>query len=459
MIMSTRNTNILAHPDEPEIVTFEPNMARTNFDTNMSIIVKNHFAFIQNRTIVVSVAGNNCVNPKTYKNNTINCTVHRLTNPEKTNGPVIVEYRFSEPPALESPIIIRSVKHFEFNVPAKINHNFTKCISTTKGGIINMTGEFLNYTKNVKVQVETNYAQIPCEIILHNSNHIDCRVGPSNNSTSGKVVIFFGNKTVLEIKNFKYIDDPAIETGQTFAGIASGGIQLMIKLKGVDFTCMRNPIMYVDYNGTRIPSKCLLYKYDVKIINCQTPNLNGRGLSSVTILPLTFQVNTQQNHNFVLNATDLIDYLLYPDPTCTDFEVNSSLITINGVFLYNDYRMDDIIIRLPNSNDTICTVFAVTKKSILCKTTTPKLVFGAKDILITIGKSLTKTIMRKPFENSSNPSQLVSALSTVSKAFAFIALMLGLLYCLKTILINSRKLSENRYKKQLRDITASLDEE
>lgn len=453
--MTTRVNNVFSYPDEPEIESFEPVLASVLNNTIMSLTVKNHSSFIKNHTMAVTVAGYNCSNPKTYTNDTIICTVQHSGNPTASSGPVIVEYKSSDPTTLEWKTI-KSKEKFDFVEPKVMQCN-PKCVSTRGATLIYITGKFLNCTRNVKVHVTIeSKMSIPCEIVSRNSTHIGCLTGSSDKPATGKLIITFNNRMVFLVKDFQYIGVPALEKGQTFAGITSGGTRLM--LLGVDFSCTRNLMMYVDCNGTTIPSQCCRIENDVKSIACQTPNLDGRCLSSATALPLTIKVDTEDTVNVVLNATDKIDYLLYPDPSYTDFEVNGTMVTVNGKFLYSDYHPDDVVVRLPNSTDG-CTVIAVTKNSIVCQTASPVSSFvAAKDILVTIGKNHTDVVQRKSLPNLDTPSQLVNVLCKGSIALAIITLLLSLLFYLRTLLMNSKRQSEKQYVKLLRDITAGMDE-
>lgn len=415
----------------------------------MSITFTNNFCLLQSSIMNVTVAGHNCINPRTNKNYTINCTVKSLMG--SISGPVIVKYKSLITSKLKT---IKSKTKFDFVIP-NIEYYYPKCVSTRYDTLMHITGHFFNYTKHVIVEIEIdNKTQIPCEIISHSSNEISCLIGASYKPKIEKLNIFFNNRQFIYEYSDKYIKDPVIENGQTFSGIESGGIPLM--LRGDDFSCIRNPKIYVDCNGTKISNECWLHNDSVKIITCQTPNLNGWSLSSMTILPLTFKVDTEENDNVVLNATDKINYLLYPDPTFMDFEINDPLITINGIFLYNDYKPEDIDIWFPNSTDK-CNVHTVTKHSIICQMASPMSNLKSKDILIKIGKNLVESIERKPLTTLSSPSKLVNVLSSISIVFAFITLILSLLFCLKTILMNSKKQSEKRYIIQFRNITAGLD--
>lgn len=453
----TSVNNVIAYPDEPEIESFEPVLAFILNTTFMSLTVKNHSSFIKNHTMVVTVAGYNCGNPKTYKNDIIICTLKQSGNPNRISGPVIVEYKSLDPATLESKTI-KSKQQFDFVEP-EVKQCNPKCVSTRGATLIHITGKFLNCTKDVKVYVTIgNKIKIPFEIVSKNSTHIGCSTGASVRAATGKLIIAFNNRMLLLINDFQYIGEPALEREQTFAGIASGGIRLM--LLGVDFSCTRNLMMYVDCNETKISSQCRRVENDAKTIACQTPNLDGRCIgSSVTALPLTIKVDTEDTDNVVLNATDKIDYLVYPDPSYTDFEVNGIMVTVNGKFLYSDYHPDDVVIRLPNSTDDECTVIAVTKKSIICQTTSPMSSFvSAKDILVVIGNNRVDIVQRRLLPSLETSSQMVSVLCKGSIALVIITLLLGLLVYLRIILMKSKNQSEKRYIQLLKNITAGMDE-
>jgi len=75
--------------------------------TTVTIIVRNHRIFVDNRTLKVTVAGTVCTNPKTSGLETITCTTSQAV--DALSGPVLVEYS-----SIERELKIESSQIFQF---------------------------------------------------------------------------------------------------------------------------------------------------------------------------------------------------------------------------------------------------------------------------------------------------------------------------------------------------------
>ncbi|KAL5245035.1 hypothetical protein ACI65C_012445 [Semiaphis heraclei] len=95
--------------DCPEInvTAVDPMSGPETGGTTVTIIVRNHWIFVESRTVKVTVAGTECVNSRTSKLGTIICTT---TKPVGTpSGPIVVEYS-----SIETVLRIESSQIFQF---------------------------------------------------------------------------------------------------------------------------------------------------------------------------------------------------------------------------------------------------------------------------------------------------------------------------------------------------------
>ncbi|XP_026813640.1 uncharacterized protein LOC113554133 isoform X1 [Rhopalosiphum maidis] len=75
---------------EINVTSVDPLSAPKTGGTIVTIIIRNHRIFAENRTITVTVAGTVCSNPRTSGSETITCTTSQPN--ETPSGPVLVEY-------------------------------------------------------------------------------------------------------------------------------------------------------------------------------------------------------------------------------------------------------------------------------------------------------------------------------------------------------------------------------
>lgn len=434
-------SNVEIQSPNVTIVSFKPHVSTLTSKTTMNITIRNHNILVENKTMVVTVAGRNCENPVTVDDDgMITCTIPKEKNISVVNGLIQVVY------VSTMNYTLNSLETFDFVNPAITNISLN-CGPISGGTLINMSGEFLNATKDIKVVFDDG---IPCNITNEpESNRIACLTGAIGKPTAVRMkLVVDGIETELKTL-FNYVTEPTIGMGQQLAGIQSGGIQLPVL---GNFSCIqRTPKMCVDYDGTET------YFGDCKVINdtkmiCLTPNFKDLDILPTQPLPVTFQVDFA-GKNMSLSPTDT-KYLLHPDPTYDNFEVTNNTFTIYGNFSYTSYELDDFIVRLQNSSDT-CNVSTVDKINIICHVTSSSLsTENIQKITVEVGQHLNNTVGK----SSQTTSNLVSVLSGFSFVSVFIMLVFGLLFFLKTILNNSENRTNKRYIEELQNITAGIEE-
>lgn len=92
---------------EINVTSVDPLSGPQTGGTTVTIIVRNHRTFLENRTLKVTVAGTICAEPKTSRLETITCTTSQVVG--TVSGPVLVEYS-----STESGLKIESLQIFQF---------------------------------------------------------------------------------------------------------------------------------------------------------------------------------------------------------------------------------------------------------------------------------------------------------------------------------------------------------
>ncbi|CAI6344669.1 unnamed protein product [Macrosiphum euphorbiae] len=150
--------------------------------TTVTIMVRNHRIFVEDRTLKVTVAGTVCTNPKTSGLETITCTTSQADS--VLSGPVLVEYS-----SLESELKIESSQIFQFcvnpvldldqqlggiasggtSVPIRGRHFVEPCV-------VSSVQLYVNLPDGVK-QYAYNYCDTPV-----NDTYMVCRSPRMNNA-------------------------------------------------------------------------------------------------------------------------------------------------------------------------------------------------------------------------------------------------------------------------------------
>jgi len=149
-----------------------------------------------------------------------------------------------------------------------------------------------------------------------------------------------------------------------------------------------------------------------------------------------------------------MNYRVYPDPFYSGFEADGNVVKINGVFLYTDYRPDELTVRLRSSSDA-CNVTAVDELFIECRASSSA--EDVAEITVSVAGTLNNTVVKARLADNA-PVVQSTIFSSAAMVFVFIILILGLLFILKTILFNSKQQTEKRFVDELRNITAGIDD-
>ncbi|XP_015369702.1 PREDICTED: uncharacterized protein LOC107165814 isoform X2 [Diuraphis noxia] len=92
---------------EINVSTVDPLSGPETGGTTVTIIVRNHWIFEESRTVMVTVAGTECLNPRTSGLETITCTTTQSVG--TLSGPIVVEYS-----SIETVLRIESSQIFRF---------------------------------------------------------------------------------------------------------------------------------------------------------------------------------------------------------------------------------------------------------------------------------------------------------------------------------------------------------
>lgn len=354
-----------------QIRSVEPLFAPWTGGTILKIEVENHWIVIENKTMIITVAGRNCTDPTTtiYDNNTIICIISQeKQNPYLSKGPVEVVY------VSTTKFRLISSETFEF-VDPKITDVDPVCGSIKDETILTISGQYLDVGNNIDVFIGEN---LMCELISRNHNNISCQILPNGETTTGMVRVRFDEFMVKSSLFVHFGLDPVIDKGQLFEGIVSGGTAILVR--GHQFSCVQNVLFNVYYNSSINHARCQV-KNDSLLV-CRSPKLNILSTNE-TLKELKFDFWLYYLDGSIGNISEanFTKFLLYSDPVFTNFEIINNSIVINGHNLYRGYKISDLEVRLQNSAERICTISSVNHKQIKCKPISP---FGAIDNLYNI---------------------------------------------------------------------------
>lgn len=441
------------------IESFKPDVLlySRNTSTVMSITVKNHRILAEGRLITVTLAGQSCDEPVTVDDQTVHCIVNPLK--EVGEGPVVIEYSRKT-----SVVRLKSVQEFRFVEPSFTGVS-PSCVPATGGTRIELTGEYLNAMPNVQVFFRNKKTKVMCEIVELEHDRIGCVTNAhTDGPMSGPLQIVFDGDDVkfYKKKMFTYVSEPTISDGQVFEGVASGDIPFTVL--GV-FQCTEKQEMYVDYNEQRYYGHCTLNSTNgTGAMECWPPKLDCP--DQVKSLPLGFRVDLAGKVIHLQKQTSY-SYLLHPDPIYTDFEVfNGTVVRVDGVFPSLLQR------RLPNGSYIIEVTFRgdeaddderfdminVTENYIECRSPFDTSVADILEIAVTVGKQVNRTVVQRRHRmyyviaRSLTPQVVIGGISVV------LLCVFALIICVRKIMNSSKKLTEQRYIVELRNITAGIDD-
>lgn len=432
---------------DARIESFEPRYAlltRVGV-VRLTIAVKYHWILVKNSlNVTVTVAGHNCeMTSATGDRESIECTVTVTPKDVMANthhGPIRVFYGS---PSLN--FELTSTLPFEFGRPL-VTAISPDCGTVSGGTMVTVTGRYLNGTDNLQAFVGD---KVWCEIQWKKGDQIGCKTTAEQKPEvkPSAVRLMFDGKLPVVGPRFRYVPEPTVVPGQVFAGIASGGVGVPVS---GSFACTEDLSMYVVYNGAEHQTHCRMMD-DRKMV-CSAPELNSRWAPVAAVeLPVGFravfagvkrEIATDGSHK----------YLYHPDPLFSYFQVDGTTVTVHGVFLYTDYQPEDLNFQF-ESTDHRCDVSAISKKKMECRLPSSVSVDDLPSgLVIKVGDRLSCVV----YKVVDNQIKLVKILCGVSIASIAIALALGLLLCLKTVVYNSKKQTEKRYIQELQNITAGI---
>ncbi|XP_022170950.1 uncharacterized protein LOC111034179 [Myzus persicae] len=105
--LSLKLTHLTNNCAEINVTAVNPLSGPETGGTTLTITVRNHRILADNRTVMVTVAGTVCVNPRTLGPETITCTTSQYN--ETLSGPILVEYT-----SIENVLKIESSQIFQF---------------------------------------------------------------------------------------------------------------------------------------------------------------------------------------------------------------------------------------------------------------------------------------------------------------------------------------------------------
>lgn len=444
------------------IASFVPEVLLCMSDTPtvVSITVKNHWILADGRSTEVTVAGQKCVEPITVDSQTVNCTIMYDEILQVAEGPVQVEY-------VQPPNILRlsSAQTFRFVNPT-ITDVSPVCVPTSGGTRIEVTGEHLNVTDRLRVNIDKETIGTVCDIVALARDRIDCVTQATTDGPRSGTLMMIFNEMIIKFYRktmFVYVADPTVQDGQMFTGVASGGVPLTVR---GGFQCTENPQMYVYYNRTKHYGHCALHgTNDTSAINCWPPKLDCP--SQMTSLPLGFQVDLAGK---TVHLQPLWRYLLYPDPVYTDFEVlDNGTVRVSGAF------SDPLLRRQPddsyllvvtfrgadadgNENYYDCTVTHITENYVDCLAPFDALVADVLEIAIAVSKQIQPTTVYKRHKQYHAFMKLLKLDYIVGSISCLMICVFTLIFCVKKMLNNSKQHKDKVYLEELRNITAGIDD-
>lgn len=421
------------------IERFKPTRGLRNGGTTIKIEILNHETLYELRPpMTVRVAGRECTSVQAILDsvgaNTLRCVVDE-PNENKTNkyaneGPVEVTYYMADVSNSSLNLILKSDRNFSFVDPA-ITAVWPTNGPVTGGTLLTIRGSSFDFEGT---QVHAYVADhVECAITKIEPDLVQCLTGSVNTTcASGPVEIVFngtsGQQTVRGQRlSFEYVAVMAMNAGQTFSGISSGGTALWVQ--GQNFSSMKNVTLYVkdDYASKSRVSPCSI-RNDTHI-RCLSPPFNV----STSVRNMAFGFKVDFNSSKPVNRAASGSFCLYPDPIVSDFEVNGCCeITINGVNLDRGYSAEDVTVRLAE-NASECAVASVDSNQIVC-TVLPSLPSDIHNQTVTVliggfSKNVTRKKSLYPFSNPVTTIVLPSV--TIATYVLFIAFLCVALFFLK----------------------------
>ncbi|XP_025201937.1 plexin-A3-like [Melanaphis sacchari] len=431
----------------------------------VNITVKNHELLADgSRLKTVTVAGQSCENATMVDDQTINCIVSPYAQ-NIVEGPVLVEYEW----VTASTVTLRSTQKFKFVKPRFTGVSPT-CVPASGGTRIELTGENLNATTFVQVFFKKTKTKPMCEIVELFSDRISCTtVANDRDQKPGLLRIEFEGMMEFYCREnlFSYVDDPIVQDGQVFAGIASGDVPLIVQ--GV-FNCTENQRMYVDdYNGTRRYGRCALRTINgTAAMHCRPPKFDSP--AQTMSLPLGFSVEL---------AGKVVDfqrqppysYMLHPDPVYADFEVRDvDVIRVNGWFpdplqrrrSDGNYLLEVVALQhgehLDDDDDHTCALTYVTDDHFECRSLSGKSLVDTLEIEIALGEQTKRTVVRRRHDRHYTIVRLLRPQYVVGGISLLLICVFALIVGAKKIMNRSKRHVDRRYLGELRNITAGIDE-
>ncbi|CAI6350940.1 unnamed protein product [Macrosiphum euphorbiae] len=329
--------------------------------TEIRIVISNHRTLSENKVTVIKVADSRCLLPTvSMDGKAVTCTISPTNTSVLNQGPVEVTYRSEENKLLPT-FTLRSNQSFYFVEPV-ITSVWPLCGPTTGGTKITIRGRFMDAGNTVRVYMREN---ITCEVQSRTTNEVICITGASNSTATSAVRIEFDhylNKYVHD-PPFVYTSTPALDGGQTFRGIASGGTRLPVL--GQNFACIHNPLVHVSYNGIQYTGGCVVENNTYLL--CTAPTINRPAPHQVTALKFGFQADYNNTIVKMQPPTGTPDYTLYPDPVYIDFDTDGRTVNVYGLNMDQGYDHDADLTVLFHNTGVACNVTSVEQDRIVCR--------------------------------------------------------------------------------------------
>uniref|UniRef100_A0A2S2R0Y6 Plexin-A1 n=1 Tax=Sipha flava TaxID=143950 RepID=A0A2S2R0Y6_9HEMI len=404
-----------------------------NGGTTVRIVVRNHNVLAEHRTVTVTVDGRNCAYPKTVDNETITCVTSPTAMASPMDGVVEVSY--------DTVRLATAPGTFRFVYP-EVTTSSPACGPLRGGTQLRIEGMSLDISRAVRVFVGRQ--NMSCETIARGPRHIFCMTSPmpGGRSSTGPVSVLFDKVLSLRAVNaFTYTDDePAIDKGQQFKGIASGGTT--VPVRGTRFACVESAELHVvvQTSSRHISSSCAV-RNDTYMV-CRSPKLDVLSASetSTVLANLFFRLEFAGRVIDLSPQSDSPGYLLYADPEFIDFETVQNRVVIGGRGLDLGYEIADVAIRFQNASGA-CNVTKHTQHQIACDPSTlvPRTgdhVHSGDGVVVTIGDSFEYIVKKKSTRYNVYPVKIFSIFSGI-KIFLIITTVLGsILFCVKTSMGN-----------------------
>lgn len=421
-----------------------------------------HGALFEPRSLVdVTVAGRRCVDVTVgSKSGALTCTV-TAAEAEVTAaaaadaGPVEVTYYADDADSSSLNLTVRSAGNFSFVDEPAVAAVRPDSGPVTGGTALAVDGAFDADGADVRVYAA---GDVPCEIAGPvRPDRLLCVTGPSDRPRSGPVRVVFGGpagrRTVYGAR-FEYVPTPALDRGQSWSGIASGGT--VLRVRGTGFSRAPNVTVYVA-DGPYGPREGRCRAANDTHMTCRTPALDA-GPSART-LPCGF-VAHYAGTGPVPFAEYEAGYRVHPDPAFADFEADGCCdVTVNDANPGRGYGAGDVTVRLPSSSvggggggdadaEAECTAPADSGQRVVCRLRrwpSP----DPETIVVAAGDSPARNVTRRRARFYNNPFTAIVWPSVTIAAYvlfiAFLCVALTLLRAPKTydlsVLANSSRRS------------------